>query len=121
MTPDSDTPANVVQVALADSTVALSAVTWRPDIAGIMVRELEIDGRRWALVEYGAGAQREEWCEDGHLIVVLSGQIEYEFEDGGEAATAIAGDALTLSTGRGHRGRNRGDTATTLFIIDDPA
>jgi hypothetical protein len=31
------------------------------------------------------------------------------------------GEAFTLATGRGHRGRNTGDAAATLFLIDDPA
>jgi quercetin dioxygenase-like cupin family protein len=121
MTPDNATPPNVLQFALTDSAVVLSGIDWRPDVTGIRVRERDLDGRRRALVEYQAGAQREEWCEDGHLVVVVSGQIEYEFEDGRGTVAAKQGDALTLSTGRGHRGRNPGDTATTLFIIDDPA
>ena len=116
-----DLPSTRLLVALADRAVALSAVDWRSDVDGIRVRELEIDGRRWALVEYGPGARRDEWCEDGHLGVVLYGQIEYKFEDGLHPLSATSGDAFTLSTGRGHRGRNTGDTVTTLFVIDDPA
>ena len=114
-------PPSVLSVALADGAVALSAVGWRADVAGIRVRELNTDGRRWALVEYAPGARRDEWCQDGHLGVVLAGQIEYEFEDGARPLSAARGDAFTLSTGRGHRGRNTGDTVTTLFVIDDPA
>jgi quercetin dioxygenase-like cupin family protein len=116
-----DAPHSLLPVALADGPVALSALHWRADVEGIRVRELEVDGRRWALVEYAPGAHREEWCQDGHLGVVLSGQIEYEFEDVGSSLSATAGDAFTLSTGRGHRGKNTGDTVTTLFVIDDPA
>jgi len=107
--------------ALADGVVALSELDWQADVEGIRVRELQVDGRRWALVEYAPGAHRDEWCKDGHVGVVLSGQIEYEFEDDGRSLSATCGDAFTLSTGRGHRGRNTGDTATTLFVIDDPA
>jgi quercetin dioxygenase-like cupin family protein len=113
-------PVSAVRIALVDETVALSDVEWRADVDGIEVRELVIDERRWALVRYAPGARREEWCADGHLGVVLSGQIEYEFEDGGSPVVAQQGDALTLSTGRGHRGRNGGETVTTLLVIDDP-
>jgi hypothetical protein len=30
------------------------------------------------------------------------------------------GDAFTLATGRGHRGRNTGASSARLFLIDDP-
>ncbi len=115
-----DLQPSLVQIALADGRVALSKVDWCADVTGIRFRELQIDARRWALVEYAPGAHRDEWCQGGHLGVVLSGQIEYEFEDAGTPVSAAQGDAFTLSTGRGHRGRNTGDTATTLFVIDDP-
>ncbi|HYZ30104.1 MAG TPA: cupin domain-containing protein [Thermoleophilaceae bacterium] len=115
----STAPRNIVQVALGNATVNLSAADWKPDVPGIRVREREINGRRWALVEYAPGARRDEWCHDGHLGVVLNGQIEYEFDDGGERVVAAAGDAFTLSTGRGHRGVNRAEGVTTVFLIDD--
>src|SRR5947209_18425188 len=116
----SELPHNGVQIALADTTVKLSGIDWKPDVSGIRVRELQVEGRRWALVGYAPGGRRDEWCHDGHFGVVLSGQIEYEFEDGGQPVSATEGDAFTLTTGRGHRGKNRGDTATTLLVIDDP-
>ena len=114
-------PASTVQIALVDELVRLSEVDWQPDAEGINVRELTVDGRRWALVRYGPATQRQEWCEDGHLGVVVSGEIEYEFEDGGTPLSGRPGDAFTLSTGRGHRGRNTGTGATILLVIDDPA
>ena len=114
-------PTSTVQLALVDELVRLSEIEWRPDVEGIQVRELTVDGRRWALVQYAPGAKRQEWCEDGHLGVVLSGEIEYEFEDGGNPLASRQGDAFTLSTGRGHRGYNTGPTEAVLLVIDDPA
>lgn len=114
-------PVGVVSISLVDAPVALSRIDWRRDVEGIRVREITVDGRRWALVEYAPGAHRDEWCEDGHLGVVLSGRIEYEFEDGDGVLSAEQGDAFTLSTGRGHRGRNTAQTEAILLVIDDPA
>jgi len=116
-----DLPVSTLQIALVDEPVRLSEIDWSADVEGIQVRELIVDERRWALVHYAPGSLRHEWCEDGHLGVVLSGQIEYEFEDGGDPLTGRQGDAFTLSTGRGHRGHNRGATETILLVIDDPA
>ena len=50
---------------------------------------------------------------------MLTGAVEYEFEDGGPLLTVREGDAFQLATGRAHRGTNRADGATRLFLIDD--
>jgi len=104
-----------------DVAVALSELDWADDVPGIRARETRIGGRRWAIVEYAAGARRHDWCRDGHAGLVLSGSVEYEFEDGGRALLVRSGDAFALSTGRAHRGANRADGPTRLFLIDDPA
>lgn len=109
------------EIMAVDRVVAFGAAEWVADGPGIRAREVEIEGRRWAIVEYAPGARRPEWCRDGHAGFVLAGAIEYEFEDGGAPLTASEGEAFALATGRGHRGRNLADGATRLFLIDDPA
>ena len=84
--------------------VQLSAAAWADDAPGIRARAVEgVDGRRFAIVEYGPGAARDDWCLDGHYGLVLEGEIEYWFEDGG---------------GPAHQGHNVAHGATTLFLID---
>jgi hypothetical protein len=104
-----------------DVVIALSRLEWTADVPGIRAREACIGGRRWAIVEYARGARRTEWCRDGHAGFVLCGRIDYEFEDGGPLLTVSEGDAFALSVGRAHRGTNRADTASRLFLIDEPA
>jgi quercetin dioxygenase-like cupin family protein len=104
-----------------DIAIELSRTDWTPDVPGIHAREAYLEGRRWAIVEYAPGAKRHEWCVDGHVGFVLSGTVEYEFEDGGAPLTVGEGDAFALSTGRAHRGTNRADEPTRLFVIDNPA
>jgi hypothetical protein len=36
-------------------------------------REAQIDGTRWAHVEYAPGAGRADWCDTPHSGIVLSG------------------------------------------------
>jgi quercetin dioxygenase-like cupin family protein len=110
----------VTQPWYRDRHIPFGEIDWVEDVPGIRACERHVDGRRWAMVEYAQGARREQWCRDGHLGFVLEGAIRYEFEDGGEALTANEGDAFSLSTGRAHRGRNLAQTATRLFLIDDP-
>lgn len=104
-----------------DRIVSLAAADWVDDVPGIRAREETVGGRRWAIVAYDEGARREEWCLDGHWGYVISGGVEYEFDDGGSPLEVRQGDAFSLKTGRGHRGRNLVAGETRLFLIDDPA
>jgi quercetin dioxygenase-like cupin family protein len=84
------------------------------------VRDIEqvVDGVRWALVEYAPGAGRAEWCDSPHSGYVLSGEIQYEFEDGSQEMRVTYGQAFWLPTTPAHRGRNHGTEPARLFIID---
>lgn len=105
-------------------TVPFHDTPWFEEAPGIRSRESEVDGARWAVVEYEPGARREEWCEDGHRGYVVRGGIEYEFDDDRQPLTASEGEAFRLpaaTIGHGaHRGRNHSSVSTRLFLIDDP-
>ncbi len=103
--------------------VPLNEAAWSEAETGVRESEAEVDGARWAVVEYEPGAGRAEWCEDGHRGYVVRGRIKYEFDDGGHPLIASEGEALRLppaSIGDGaHRGRNPSSETTRLFLIDD--
>lgn len=84
------------------------------------VRDVEqvVDGVRWALVEYAPGAGRTEWCDSPHSGYVLSGELQYEFEDGSPEMRVAAGQAFRLPAAPAHRGHNHGSNPVRLFIID---
>ena len=105
----------------AGGKLEFDSISWADDQADIHSRAAEALGQRWAIVEYEAGAARQEWCTDGHRGYVLAGQIEYEFDDGSAPLAVEQGQGFFLAAGTGHRGRNPGDTPTRLFLIDDPA
>ena len=103
--------------------VPFGELEWADEALGIRAREADVWGARWATVEYAPGASRAEWCEEGHRGYVLSGEIEYEFDDGREPLRALEGEAFFLpaaALGEGaHRGRNLAPDPTRLFLIDD--
>jgi quercetin dioxygenase-like cupin family protein len=105
----------------AGGKLDFESLDWADDQADIHSRARTELGQRWAIVEYEAGAAGGEWCTDGHRGYVLTGQIEYEFDDGSPRLSVGQGQGFFLSAGTGHRGRNPGGTATRLFLIDDPA
>ena len=101
--------------------VPFGELGWTEDAPGIRAREVDVEGARWATVEYVEGVGREEWV--GHRGYVLRGEIEYEFDDGRETLRASEGEAFLLppaTLGDGaHRGRNLAPGPTRLFLIDD--
>ena len=103
--------------------VSFSELRWTDDAPGIRAREAEVEGKRWATVEYGEGAHREAWCEEGHRGYVVSGEIEYEFDDGRDPLRASQGEAFLLPPavlgGGAHMGQNTARKPRRLFLIDD--
>jgi len=85
---------------------------------GVTDREVEIDGIRWALVEYSPGSGREGWCDVPHSGHVVSGAITYDFEDNREPLVIGEGESFVLPPSPGHRGRNESVEPARLFIID---
>jgi quercetin dioxygenase-like cupin family protein len=92
---------------------------------GVQDREQVWSNVRWALVEYAPGTGREGWCTQPHMGYVISGELEYAFEDGRPDLRLTAGEGFALPSRPGHAGRNHGDEPARLFIIDalvsDPA
>lgn len=91
---------------------------WEQEADGVRALVREVDGARWAIVEYAPGAGRPEFCEVGHEGFVISGEIEYEFSSGGRIV-ASAGQGFVLPTGDPHRGCNRRTATARLLVIDE--
>ena len=78
----------------AGGSLDFDSIDWADDQPDIHSRAASALGQRWAIVEYEAGAAREEWCTDGHRGYVLAGRIEYEFDDGSPFARGRAGSGV---------------------------
>ena len=106
-----------------ERSVSFGEMEWTDDAPGIRAREADVKGARWAVVEYEEGVGRAEWCEEGHRGYVISGEIEYEFDDNRHPLRATEGEAFLLPSaplgGGAHRGRNLAAGPTRLFLIDD--
>jgi quercetin dioxygenase-like cupin family protein len=84
------------------------SATWRT----VMLGEVRI--RR---VDYSPGYLADHWCERGHILYVLSGELDTELKDG---------RTFRLSAGMSYRVSDFGDAAhrsstalgAQLFIVD---
>jgi hypothetical protein len=68
------------------------------------------------MVEYSPGYIANHWCERGHVLLVLHGQIVTELVDG-RCVTLNAGDSYIVADGVcAHRSSSPG--GAKLFIVD---
>lgn len=106
---------------MADPIVLrLEALDWAEEAPGVRAKRSEDAGASWALVEYGPGAGRPEFCDVAHVGYVLGGEITYDFSDGRASLVARAGEGFTLPPGAPHKGTNNGDAPAVLLVLDEP-
>jgi quercetin dioxygenase-like cupin family protein len=71
---------------------------------------------RVRMVEYSPGYAGDHWCEKGHILLVLSGELNTELEDG-RRFTLKPGTSYQVADGA-ERHRSSTATGATLFIVD---
>ncbi|MCX7379316.1 MAG: DHCW motif cupin fold protein [Alphaproteobacteria bacterium] len=71
---------------------------------------------RVRMVEYSAGYLADHWCEKGHILLCLSGELETELADGSVAILTPGMSYQVADGAMAHRSRTK--VTTTLFIVD---
>lgn len=71
---------------------------------------------RVRMVQYSAGYLADHWCEKGHILLCISGQLDTELKDG-RTFTLTPGMSYQVADGaEPHRSQTL--VGATLFIID---
>jgi quercetin dioxygenase-like cupin family protein len=68
------------------------------------------------MVEYSPGYAADHWCERGHVLLVLEGELLTELKDG-RRFTLRQGDSYVVADGEEPH-RSRTSTGAKLFIVD---
>ena len=79
-------------------------------------RTLEVGNIRVRKVRYSPGYAADHWCERGHVLLVLAGELETELQDGSRHRL---GPGMSYQVADGiapHRSRTA--VGATLFIVD---
>lgn len=79
-------------------------------------KTLEQGNIRVRLVRYTPGYQANHWCDRGHVLFVLSGELVTELQDGSRHVLGPGTSYQVASGAAPHRSRT--DTGATLFIVD---
>jgi hypothetical protein len=92
-------------------------VTEHPGASGKAAwRTVEAGDVRVRMVEYSPGYLADHWCHRGHILLVLSGELVTELQDG-RVVTLVAGMSYQVANdATPHRSRTK--TGAKLFIVD---
>ena len=80
-------------------------------------RTLEIGEIRIRVVEYTPGYLADHWCDRGHILYVLNGELRTELKNG-EVFTMTAGMSYQVSDFGDASHRSSTVTGATLFVVD---
>lgn len=67
-------------------------------------------------VEYSPGYLADHWCQKGHILLCLEGQLDTELEDG-RVFTLVAGMSYQVGD-KAEAHRSSTATGAKLFIVD---
>jgi len=71
---------------------------------------------RVRMVEYSAGYRADHWCEKGHILLCLAGELETELADGRKFRLVPGMSYQVADKAEPHRSSTV--TGATLFIVD---
>jgi hypothetical protein len=92
--------------------------TEHPGDTGLALwRTLNIGDLRIRMVEYTAGYLANHWCDRGHLLFVLEGELETELRDG-RRFNLTAGMSYEVSDFGDAAHRSSTSTGAKLLIVD---
>lgn len=91
--------------------------TEHPGVTGIARwRTRKFGGIRVRMVEYSAGYLADHWCEKGHILLCLEGELHTELKDGRQFVLKTGMSYQVADGAEPHRSRT--EQGAKLFIVD---
>jgi hypothetical protein len=91
--------------------------TEHPGVSGqARWRTQQFDDIRVRMVEYSPGYHADHWCEKGHILLCLTGELRTELADG-RVFTLTPGMSYQVADGAEPH-RSSTTAGATLFIVD---
>lgn len=95
---------------------SVPAVEHRGELGVALWRTVEAGDVRIRMVEYSPGYAADHWCDRGHVLLVLEGELVTELRDG-RAVRLTPGMSYQVANGAAPH-RSRTATGARLFIVD---
>lgn len=79
-------------------------------------KELKVNDMKYRMIDYSPGYLADHWCQKGHIVFVLEGELISELSDGSSSILSkgmgyVVSDHLSTH-------RSRTDVGAKLLIID---
>ncbi len=95
---------------------AVEATEHRGETGVAVWRTRQFGAVRVRMVEYSPGYRADHWCEKGHVLLCLAGELETELRDG---RLFRLGPGMSYQVADGAEPhRSRSEAGATLFIVD---
>ncbi|MEW6449996.1 MAG: DHCW motif cupin fold protein [Pseudomonadota bacterium] len=95
---------------------SVEATTHSGDVGVATWRTQQFGDIRVRLVDYSPGYVADHWCEKGHILFCVDGQLDTELADG-RTFTLKPGMSYQVADGADAH-RSRTDKGARLFIVD---
>jgi hypothetical protein len=95
----------------------IPATTHPGETGHALWRELNIGDLRVRMVEYTPGYLADHWCDRGHVLYVVEGELDTELRDG-RAFRLLPGMSYQVSDLGDAAQRSSTKTGAKIFIVD---
>jgi hypothetical protein len=95
---------------------AISPVTKPGETGTVTMRVAMMGSVRVRCVDYSPGYLADHWCVKGHVLHVVSGELDTELDDGRSFTLTAGMTYLVGDNSEPHRSRTT--TGASLFIVD---
>ena len=102
---------------LGCSHLCLLPVVYPGETGEAIWRTLDIGDIRVRVVEYSAGYLADHWCDRGHILYVLEGELTSELKDG-RSVVMTPGMSYQVSDFGDSPHRSKTEIGAKLFIVD---
>lgn len=95
---------------------SIEPTTHAGDTGQALWRTRQFGALRVRMVEYSPGYRADHWCEKGHILLCLEGELETELADGRRFRLTPGVSYQVADGAEPHRSQTR--TGAKLFIVD---
>lgn len=98
--------------------IDFESIPWELPADGIRFKEYKQNGKQVRLVEFTDKFVETDWCTKGHIVYILDGQLEVNFN--GNIVIFETGDGLFIPAGEKDKHMGRSLTKVVrMFFVDD--
>ena len=98
--------------------IDFTSIPWETPAEGVRFKAYRQNGKQVRLVEFTDKFVENDWCTKGHIVFILEGRLEVNFN--GNVVVFDKGDGLFIPAGEKdkHKGRSLTKVLKMIFVED---